>query len=102
MIQMSILRITLGVLIGVCLLAGAMWLAVQFPRVTAAGLVWLFGGGLLYLVKEGLHSRVISARRSRYERDISPFSYWFYISFYSLLGVLALGLGAYCLIIPRL
>jgi hypothetical protein len=99
---MSIVRLSVGVLIGACLLGGALWLAAQFPRVTAAVLLWFFGAGLLYLVKEGLRSRVIGARSSRYERDSSPFSYWFYISFYSLLGVLALGLGVYCLIIPRL
>jgi hypothetical protein len=62
----------------------------------------LFGAGLLYLVTDGLRRRVICARRSRYERDASPFSYWFYILFYSLLGVLALGLGAYCLVIRQL
>jgi hypothetical protein len=99
---LSILRITVGALIGVCLLAGALWLAVQFPRAAAAVVLWLFGAGLLYLVTEGLRRGAICARRSRYERSGSPFSYWFYILFYSLLGILALGFGAYCLMAHRL
>jgi hypothetical protein len=99
---MSILRITFGVLIGGGLLAGALWLAVQFPRAAAAVFLWLFGAGLVYLVTEGLHRGAICARRSRYERSSSPFSYWFYVLFYSLLGILALGTGAYCLMAHRL
>ena len=98
---MSIIRIVIGTLIGVGLLTGLLWLASQFPRVAASVALWLFGAGLLYLVTDGLRSGTIFARRSRYERSGSPFSYWFYILFYSLLALLALGCGVYCLLMPR-
>jgi hypothetical protein len=98
---MSILRVVIGTLIGAGLLAGLLWLASQFPRVAAFVALWSFGAGLLYLVTDGLRKRTIFARRSRYERDGSPFSYWFYILFYSLLAMLALGCGVYCLLMPR-
>ena len=99
---MSIIRIIVGTLIGVCLLAGALWLAMQFPRAAAVVVLLLFGTGLLYLVMQGLRRGSISARRSRYERGVSPFSYWFYILLFSLLGMLALGCGVYCLVSPRM
>jgi hypothetical protein len=99
---MSILRIAIGVLIGACLLWCALALAVRFPRAAAACILWLFGAGLSCLVFQGVRRGVIHARRSRYERFSNPFAFWFYIVFYSLLGVLAFGCGVYCVMNPQL
>src|SRR5580765_6330931 len=98
---MSLLRIAVGVLIGIGLLVGALGLAMRFPRAVAVVFLWLFGTGMLYVVIVGVQRGTISARRSRYERRTSPFSFWFYIAFYLLLGGLAFGCGVYCMTNPQ-
>jgi hypothetical protein len=98
---MSLLRVAVGVLIGGGLLVGLLALAMRFPLAAAVVVLWFFGTGLLYLVIVGLQRGAISARRSHYERRTSPFSFWFYIVFYLLLGALAFGFGVYCMTNPQ-
>ena len=98
---MSLLRILVGVVIGAALLAGALALALQFPRAAAVVVLWLFGVGTLYWVILGLRRGAMSVRRSRYERRANPVSFWFYIIFYSVLAGLAMAYGVYCMMNPQ-
>jgi hypothetical protein len=97
---MSIVRIFLGVIIGGGAVAGLLAAAVRFPMVA---LFLMFGGagvGLFLLAWHGMKTGVIHARRSRYERRANPFAFWFYISFYTLIGAVVFGYGVYCVIHP--
>ena len=104
---MSLLRIICGVLIGIGCIVGLVFLAGQFPA--AASRIWFmilsFGSGGLFLwfVVRGLRLGVIPASRfTRYERSVSPFHFWFYILFYSLVGTLLLAVGVCSILAPNL
>jgi hypothetical protein len=104
--MMSLLRIICGVLIGIGFLVGLALLARQFP--TAAGRIWVmflgFGGGGLFVwfVVRGLRLGVTGGKHTRYERSVSPFHFWFYILFYSLVGMFLLAVGAGSIFAPHL
>ena len=104
--MMSLLRIVLGVLVGVGFLVGLAFLGRQFPA--AAGRIWLTflglgsGGLLVWLAARGLRLGVTGGRFTRYERSVSPFHFWFYILFYSLLGIFLLAVGACSILAPHL
>ena len=59
------------------------------------------GGAILAVAYRGLRTGVIGVRRSRYERSANPFGYWFYISFYALIGIVVIGYVVYCLLYPE-
>lgn len=103
---MSLLRIIFGVLIGIGLLVGLAVLVRQFPA--AAGRIWFMflglgsGGLLVWLAARDLRLGVTGRRFTRYERSVSPFHFWSYILFYSLLGVFLLAVGACSILAPSL
>lgn len=102
----SLLRIVFGVLVGIGFLAGLAFLGRRFP--TAAARVWLMflglgsGGLLIWLAARDLRLGVTGRRFTRYERGVSPFHFWFYILFYSLLGIFLLAVGACSILAPHL
>ena len=97
---MAIVRIISGVIVGGCLLAGLLAAAMRFPIVAA---FVLFGGiavFILFMAYDGLRTGVIQAKRSRYERCSNPFGFWFYVSFYTLIGALVFGYALYSVLGP--
>jgi len=98
---MSIIRISIGVIIGSCIVAGLLAVAVRFPAVAGFILFSTAGGGLLAVSYHGLRTGVVGARRSKYERGINRFGYWFYISFYASIGLLILGFAVCFLFFPQ-
>jgi hypothetical protein len=97
---MSLIRILLGVIVGGCIVAGLLAAAVRFPAVAMFVMFGAAGGALLAVAYRGLRIGVLGAKRSRYERSANPFGYWFYISFYALIGVVVIGFAVSCLIYP--
>ncbi len=101
----SLLRIVFGVLVGIGFLVGLAFLGRQFP--TAAGQIWFMllglgsGGLMVWLAARDLRLGVTGRRFTRYERSVSPFHFWFYILFYSLLGIFLLAVGAGSILAPR-
>jgi hypothetical protein len=59
------------------------------------------GGLILSVAFRALRTGIISAKRSRYERSASPFGFWFYVSFYGLIGTVIVGYAVYCLLRPE-
>jgi len=100
--NMSIIRILLGVIVGGCIVAGLLAAAVRFPAL--AGFVFFGSAGafILWVAYDGLRTGVIGAKRSRYERSSCAWGFWFYISFYTLLGTVVLGYGVYCVLHPMI
>ena len=104
--MMSLLRIALGVLVGIGILVGAAFLAKQFP--VAAGRVWFMTLGLgvgtllLSVVRSSLRSGVCGGRRTSYHRSASPIHFWFYIVFYSFLGAIFVAFGVSSVVAPHL
>lgn len=97
---MSLIRILIGVMIGCCLLAGLLAAAIRFPSIAGFLMFGSAGCGIMYVSYHGLRTGVISAKRSRYERQSSPGGYWFYIFFYAVVGLAILGFGVYLLLQP--
>ena len=97
---MSIVRIIFGVIVGGCTLAGLLVAAARFPRVAMFVMFGAAGGFILLVAYDGLRTGVIGAKRSRYERSANPLGFWFYISFYALIGALVFGYGVYCVLHP--
>ena len=103
--MMSLVRIGLGVLVGIGVLVGLIFLAKQFP--VAAGRLWFMtlglgaGSLLLWVVRYSLRVGVCGARRSRYDRCVSPYHFWFYIVFYSFLATIFLGFSVCSLLAPH-
>ena len=95
---MSIFRIICGVIVGGCILAGLLVAAVRFPTVAMFVMFGAAGGAILLVAYHGLQTGIISAKRSRYERSANPLGFWFYISFYALIGTLIFGYGVYCVL----
>jgi hypothetical protein len=98
---MSLIRIVLGVIVGGCIVAGLLAAAVRFPAVAGFIMFGAAGGGLLAVAYHGLRTGVIGARRSKYERGVNSFGYWFYISFYAFLGLLIFGFAFCSLFYPQ-
>jgi hypothetical protein len=104
--MMSLLRIIIGVLIGIGFLVGLAFLARQFP--TAAPRIWVMSlgigsGGLFgWLVFRGPRLGVTGGRFTRYERSVSPFHFWFCFLFYSLMGMVLLAVGTCSILAPHL
>ena len=104
--MMSLLRIIFGVLVGIGFFVGLAFLGKQFP--TAASRIWVMflgfgsGGLFVWLVFRGLRLGVTGGRFTRYERSVSPFHFWFYILFYSLMGMFLLAVGACSILAPHL
>jgi hypothetical protein len=98
---MSVIRIVLGVIVGGCIVAGLLALAVCFRTVAMFVMFGAAGGAILALAYHGLRTGVVGARRSRYERRANPFVYWFYISFYTLIGIAIFSFAACCLLYPE-
>src|SRR4029077_2807188 len=102
----SLLRIVFGVLVGIGFLVGLAFLGRQFP--TAAGRIWFMclgfgsGGLLVWLAVRDVRLGVTGRRFTRYERSVSPFHFWFYILFYSLMGMFLLAVGACSILAPHL
>jgi hypothetical protein len=59
------------------------------------------GGLILSVAFRALRTGFISAKRARYERSVSPFGFWFYVSFYGLIGTVIAGYAVYCLLRPE-
>jgi len=98
----SISRILLGVIVGACILAALLAAAVRFPAVVGFLMFGAAGCGILFVAYRGLRTGIISARRSRYERNASPLGFWFYILFYALIGTFVFGYGVYSVLHPVL
>jgi hypothetical protein len=104
--MMSLIRIAFGVLVGVGFFVGLGFLGQRFP--TAAPRVWCmvmgFGvGGLgVWCVRRSLRLGVTGGKFTKYEREVSPFHFWFYIFFYSLLSVFFIAFGACSILSPKL
>jgi hypothetical protein len=88
---MSLIRILLGVIIGGCIVAGLLAAAVRFPTVAMFVMFGAAGDAFFAVAYRGLRTGVIGARRSRYERNTSPFGYWFFVFFYAFIGIVILG-----------
>jgi len=93
----SLVRILVGVLIGVGIFVSLGFIGQKFP---ALGRVIFYGfiiqgaaGFVLWTVIRSLKRGVIIAKFSTYERDTSPFSFWFYVCFYIFLSLAFLSLG---------
>ena len=99
---MSIIRIVIGVIVGGCIVAGLLAAAMRFPTVAMFVMFGAAGGALLAVAYRGLRTGVIGAKRSRYERGANPFGYWFYISFYVLIGIVVVGYAVWRLLYPGL
>ena len=97
---MSIIRIIVGVIVGGTIVAGLLVAAVHFPSVAIFVMFGAAGGFILWVAYHGLRTGVTGAKRSRYERKANPFGFWFWTSFYCLVGALVLGYGVYCLLHP--
>ena len=103
--MMSLVRVVLGVLVGIGVLAGLIFFAKQFP--VAAARLWFMtlglgaGSLLLWVVRYSLRVGVSGARRSRYDRYVSPYHFWFYIVFYSFLAACFLAVGVCSLLAPH-
>ena len=95
---MSLIRILLGVIIGGCIVAGLLAAAVRFPTVAMFVMFGAAGSAILAVAYRGLRTGVIGAKRSRYERGANPIGYWFYISFYALIGAVVFGYAVCCLL----
>ena len=95
---MPIIRILLGVIIGGCVVAGLLAGAVRFPKVAGFVMFGAAGAGIAAIAFHALRTGVVGARRSRYNRGVNPFSYWFYVSFYALIGAAVFGFGVCCLL----
>jgi hypothetical protein len=104
--MMSLLRIVLGVLIGVGFLVGLGFIGGKFPA--GAARIWFMflgfgiGGSLVGLVIRDVRIGVTGGRFTRYERSVSPVHFWSYIFFYSLLGVVLLAVGTCSILAPNL
>ena len=99
---MSIIRIILGVIVGCGLVAGLLAAAVRFPRAAMFVMFGAGGGAILAVAFQGLRTGVIGAKRSKYERSANPLGYWFYISFYALLGIVVFGFAVCRLLYPEI
>ena len=103
---MSLLRILFGVLIGVGFFVGLGYLGQKFPAATSRVLPVIMGFGpgslLVWFICRCLRLGVTGGKFTQYERTISPFHFWFYILFYSLIAVFCLAFGAYSLLEPKL
>ena len=98
----SIIRIVSGVIVGGCLLAGLLAAAMRFPTVAAFVMFGGIAAFILYMAYDGFRTGVIHAKRSRYERGSTPFGYWFYVSFYALIGAVVFGYALYSVLGPLL
>ena len=98
---MSIIRIIIGVIVGGCIVAGLIAAATRFPAVAGFIMFSAAGTGLLAVSYQGLRTGVVGARRSKYERGVNPFGYWFYISFYASIGFLIFGFAVCALFFPQ-
>jgi hypothetical protein len=104
--MMSLLRITFGVLVGVGFFVGLGYLGQKFP--TATPRVWCmimglgFGGLLAWFVRRCIRLGVTGGKFTRYVRAVSPFHFWFYIFFYSILGIFFLAVGACSILAPKI
>jgi hypothetical protein len=97
----SVIRILLGVVIGIGIAAALLGAAMQHPAVAMLVMTGGAGGLLLWVAGRGLRRGHIAARRSRYLRKEQPAGFWFYVVFYALLGALLVGYGVWCCIDPR-
>jgi len=97
---MPFLRIVFGVIVGGCIVAGLLAAAVRYPTVAMFVMFGAAGAALWAVAYRGLRTGVIGAKRSRYERSANPFGYWFYISFYVLIGVVVVGYAVWNLLYP--
>jgi hypothetical protein len=104
--MMSFIRIVLGVLLGVGILAGLAFLGRAFP--VAAPRIWClamgFGmcGFLSWFVAHCMQLGVTGGRFTRYQRNDHPFHFWSYILFYSLLAAFFFAFGVCSIVAPRL
>ncbi len=98
---MSIARILIGVIVGSCILAGLLVAAMRYPALAMFVMFGTAGSAILLMAHHGLRTGSIRARRSRYERGANPVGYWFYISFYTLIGIVVFGYAVYCLVHPE-
>lgn len=103
--MMSLLRILLGVVVGVGFFAGLVVLGREFPVAAARVFMLLMCWGvctlMVWMMLRGLRLGVTGGRFSRYERALKPVHFWFYISFYCFLGVVFFVLGACSIFAPR-
>ena len=98
----SLLRIIAGVLVGVGFFVGVAVLGRQFPVAAPRVLGMIMGLGVgsltVWVVSRCLWLGVAGGKFTRYERSVSPFHFWFYILFYSILGIFSLAFGACCIL----
>jgi hypothetical protein len=101
-IVMSLLRIVLGVLIGIGIFVGLAVLGRYFPGITGFVFLWLFGGLMLWKIFYSLKTgrMAINARTKFVVYGRNSFEFWFYVLFIGLLAVLSFGAGVYVLLHP--
>ena len=105
-VMISFLRIVFGVVVGIGCLVGLAFLGRRFPTIAAR--IWVMflglGSGSLFVwfVVRGLRLGVTGGRFTRYERSTKPLHFWFYILFYSLMGMFLLAVGACSIVAPHL
>ena len=96
--MISLIRIIAGVLLGVGFFVGVAVLGKQFPvaapRVFSMIMGLAVGSLMVWVVSRCLRLGVAGGKFTRYERSVSPFHFWFYILFYSILGIFFLAFGA--------
>ena len=97
--MMSLLRIVFGVLVGIGILAGLVFVGWRFPAFAhrTAGLLFVPPGCFMaWLISRSLRLGVITVKGSRYERHVRPFVFWFYVFFFSFvtITILVIGLGS--------
>ena len=88
---MSLLRIVLGVSLGVGYFAGIAYLPRPYSSVLFCLLIWLFCGFFFYTCFRALKSGKISinARIKFVAYERASFEYWFYILLFTLAGLFA-------------
>jgi len=103
--MVSLLRIIIGVLVGVGILAGLVLFCQRFPVVARFAWCMVMGFGvsgfLMWFVFRCLRLGVTGGRHTRYERSARPFHFWFYIVLYSLLGTLFFAFGVCSIVAPK-
>ena len=99
--QVSILRIVIGLLIGICLLAGGLVFLLHFPAASLVLVMWSASLFFVYMIFRSFRRGVIVIRGSVYKRVISPFSFWFYIILFGAVSAITFTAGLHGFLHPK-
>jgi hypothetical protein len=98
---MSTIRIALGVIAGGGVLAGVLAAMVRFPRAAMFLMFGAAGVAILAVAYYAVRTGIVGAKRSKYERTAHPVAFWFFVTFYTFIGLVVLGYAVCCLLYPE-